>query len=165
MHPVRCTVGPCSEGCRTRDWHAFAICRLPFAATSSVCSLCCMFRLCCFTIFSLIIVFVQPVSWVANMRKAAPVCFCASHRRSGGVLEADHAAFAYSGGGSLVSVCIICLLLGVVRAKFRSFLVSPLDLPPPLHTFVICPCLLHLEHVTSSRFILHMFCLCAPPHQ
>ena len=74
------------------------------------------------------------------------------------MLEADLAALVYSGGGSLVSACIIWSLLGVVRAKFLSFLVSLFA------HFCHMSLLLHLEHVTSSRLILHTFCLCAPPH-
>ena len=76
--------------------------------------------------------------------------------RSSGLLNADLAALAYSGGGSLVSAGINVSLLGVERAKFCSFLFLPLDLPPPLHTLVICPCLLHFAHVTSSRLILQL---------
>ena len=107
------------------------------AATSNVCSLLKILSLCRRAILSLIIVFVQPVSAVADMRKAAPVSSCASQRRRGRVLDADLAGLAYSGGGSLVLAGISVSLLGVERAKFCSFLLSPLDLPPPLHTLVI----------------------------
>ena len=45
----------------------------PFAATNSVCSLFNISSLCCTANFSLIIVFVQPVSGVAAIWNAAPV--------------------------------------------------------------------------------------------
>ena len=53
------------------------------------------------------------------------------------MLVSDLAALAYSGGGSLVLAGISVSLLGVEQAKLRSFLLSLLDLPPPLHTLVI----------------------------
>ena len=97
-------------------------------------------------------VLVQPVSGVAEILKAAPVFPYASQRSSGGVLDADLAVLAYSGGGSQGSC--VCSVLGVVRAKFLYFLPSPPCLPLLLwHTFVMCPCLLHFVQVMSSRLI------------
>ena len=132
--------------------------RSPFAATVNVSSLLDISRLCCVANHLLIIILVQPVSGVAEIWNAAPVCSCHSHRSSGGVLDAERAVLAYSEGGSLVSASCCCSLLGVARAKLLSF-GSLLDLPPPLLTLVICPCLLNLELVMSLRLILHTFCL------
>ena len=63
------------------------------------------------------------------------------------VLDADLAALAYSGGGSLVLAVGSVSVLGVDRAELRSFLPSLLDFPPAFAD---------LSHVA----LLVAFCTC-----
>ena len=156
------SIHPCCQCCTVVPMRGM---RSSFAATRSVCSFLNSSSLCCTASFSFIMVLVQPMSGVAEIWKAAPVFPCASQRSSGGILDPDLAALAYSGGGSWVSSACVCWVLGVVRAKFFSFLPSLLCLPFLLwHTFVMCPFMLLFPQVTSSRLILQTFCLCGPQH-
>ena len=112
--------------------------RSPFAATSNVCSLLSILSLCPLAIFSLMIVFAHPVSGVANMRKAAPVCSCASQRSRGGAgCGSCHVGifwwqfFCVSGYQGFVARCRSC--------KVTLFLIVTAG---PASTFA------HLGHVT-----------------
>ena len=109
----------------------------------------------CTAIHLLIMILVQPVSRVAEMWNVAPVFPCASQSRKASVVDANPAAFVYSGVDSC-GAGAGCSVLGVARAKCFFWLLSGC-LPFPWHALAM-PCVLHFEHKPSSLSCTQSVC-------